>query len=94
MKVVINACYGRFGLSDAGMMEYARLKGVEHFAYQQIKRDDPDLIKVVEELGDKVNTFTSKLKIIEIPDDVAWEIEVYDGKELVSEKHRIWDGNL
>lgn len=26
----------------------------------------------------------------DIPDDVEWEIEEYDGLEWVSEKHRTW----
>ena len=32
----------------------------------------------------------STLKIIEIPDDVDWIIEEYDGNEWVAEKHRTW----
>lgn len=30
------------------------------------------------------------LKIVEIPDDVEWVIEEYDGIEYVSEVHRTW----
>lgn len=29
MKVVYNACYGGFGISDAGMMRYAEIKGIK-----------------------------------------------------------------
>ena len=47
-------------------------------------------IQVVEELGEEANTPASKLKIVEIPDDVEWEIEEYDGIEWVAEKHRVW----
>jgi len=57
---------------------------------RDISRTDPDLIAVIEELGAKANTSCSTLKIIEIPDDVEWEIEEYDGVEWVSEKHRTW----
>ena len=32
----------------------------------------------------------SDLKVVEIPDDVEWEIEEYDGNEWVSEVHRCW----
>lgn len=32
----------------------------------------------------------AELKIIEIPDDIEWEIEEYDGWEHVAEKHRVW----
>ena len=57
---------------------------------RDIPRDDPDLVKVVEELGSECNTRFSSLAVIEIPDDVLWEIEEYDGNEWVSEKHRCW----
>lgn len=29
MKIVINGCYGGFGISHEGMLEYARIKGIE-----------------------------------------------------------------
>ena len=55
-----------------------------------IKRNDLYLIMVVEELGEKANGRHCELKIVEIPDDVDWEITEYDGLEQISEKHRIW----
>jgi len=30
------------------------------------------------------------LKIIEIPEDVDWEVDEYDGLETIHEKHRSW----
>jgi len=60
------------------------------FYSNSINRTDKDLIKVVKELGDKANTIVSDLKIIEIPDDIEYEIEEYDGFEWVSEKHMTW----
>ena len=56
----------------------------------EISRSDPDLITVVQELGEKANDRFSKLKIVEIPDDVQWEIQEYDGWEHIAEKHRTW----
>jgi hypothetical protein len=32
----------------------------------------------------------SELKIVEVPDDVNWYIEEYDGMEHVAERHRTW----
>jgi len=147
MKVVINSCYGGFGLSYEGVMYYAKLKGIKLYAYiekweddlyagkpydssdetiipfeerkskeklpvihyatkeglktreelkkyywnpDNIKRDDPALVKTVEDLGEKANDRFAELKIIEIPDDVEWEITEYDGLEQVEEKHRVW----
>lgn len=53
-------------------------------------RTNPDLIKIVEELGEKANGKAASLSIIEIPDDVDWIIEDYDGIESIHEKHRVW----
>jgi hypothetical protein len=55
-----------------------------------IKRDDPQLIKVVKELGEAAAGDCAHLKIVKIPRNVKWEIEEYDGLEWVAEKHRRW----
>jgi hypothetical protein len=57
---------------------------------RNIKRDDPNLIKVVKELKKEANGFAADLKVVSIPDDVDWTIEEYDGAEWVSEVHRTW----
>ena len=62
----------------------------EPFYDRYIPRDDPDLVATVRELGENANSRFSKLKIVEIPDDVEWEIADYDGSEWVAEKHRTW----
>lgn len=135
MKVVINAGYGGFGLSEKAILRYAELKGIKLyidsrdgkwckmyytvpieeykkvyasdsagpadkrdysksnalcFSDRDIPRDDPILIKVVKELGKEANGTYATLKIIEIPDDVKWQIEEYDGYEHVAEQHRTW----
>ena len=53
-------------------------------------RSDQDLIEIVETLGSDANGWSAVLKIVEIPDDVEWEIAEYDGVEWVAEKHRTW----
>lgn len=68
-----------------GILDY------EHeFHLYDIVRSDPDLIEVVETLGEKANSSCCKLKVVSIPADVEWEVEEYDGKERVSERHRTW----
>ena len=37
-EVVINKCYGGFGLSYGGMMHYAKLKGIRLYAYVNPKK--------------------------------------------------------
>ena len=57
----------------------------------QIERDDPVLVDVIRQLGDKANDRFSELKIVEIPDGVQWEIcEEEGGIEYVTEAHRVW----
>ena len=134
MKVVINRCYGGFGISDTAFKRYLDLKGItwykgesqfgtsdyytvpveEYKALEEIctsrpvgpdrykelndlylspydiGRDDPMLVQVVEELGKESWGGHSKLKIVEIPDDVQWEIDEYDGMESVKEVSRSW----
>lgn len=53
-------------------------------------RADPDLVAVVEELGEEANGFCANLKIVEIPDNIEWLVNEYDGLEHVAEKHRVW----
>ena len=113
MKIVINKCYGGFGLSEEAVLLYAKKKGLNliiqrnkglklnhyylnskkdgnYFCERDIQRNDPILVQVVKELGVKANGSCSELKIVEIPDDVEWIIEEYDGKEWIAEDHRRW----
>ena len=141
MKIVINACYGGFGISDAGYTKLIEW-GVPVKAYTEEVRDpatgrynpqpgnagkvifdrdlkppeegteqerlarssmgrywegwldrdrtNPLLIRLVEEMGEEANGQYAKLRIVEIPDDVSWEIDEYDGYEKVAEQHRTW----
>lgn len=90
--VVINTCYGGFGLSQRAIKEYMTLAGLTEtdFHDRDIVRDDPYLVKVVRELGMGANGPHANLKIVEIPGDVSWHIGEYDGNEWVAEDHRSW----
>ena len=91
MKVVINTCFGGFGLSDEALARYNELAGtdLDYWPYTE-ERNNPLLVQVVEELGAKANDFCADLKIVDIPDDVEWYIHEYDGLESVYEQHRTW----
>lgn len=84
MKIVINRCFGGFGLSE----EARALLGVE-YAWD-IQRDDPRLVEVVERLGKAANGQCSELRVVEIPDGVEYNLSDYDGVETIHEKHRMW----
>lgn len=112
-KIVINTCWGGFGLSDEALLRYAEIKGLKlvrveatdygndsfyineihddnYFFDQCIDRNDPCLVQVIEEMGKDASDVYSELKVVEIPDGVEWEIDDYDGRETIEEKHRKW----
>jgi D-mannonate dehydratase len=85
-KIAVNRCYGGFSLSE----EARKLLGAE-YSHWFGERDDPRLIEVIEQLGvEKASGALADIEIVEIPDDVEWQIEEYDGKEWVAEKNRAW----
>lgn len=61
-----------------------------YFSEYEIERDDINLIKVIEELKEKANGMHAKLKIVEVPDVINWELEERNGMECIAEIHRTW----
>ena len=97
-KIVINTCYGGFGLSDEATTMYRERKGIAADTRptyaDELARDDADLIAVVEALGEKANDQYSELKVVEVPTwlkEKGWSIEEYDGREWIAENHCTWD---
>lgn len=114
MKVVINRCFGGFGLSHEAIMKYAAISGLDLIAVENdsriipynyyvgsadednywseysLKRDDPNLVKIVEQMGESVNSTYSELAVVEIPDGIKWHLCEYDGIEHIAEDHRTW----
>ena len=86
MKVVINRCYGGFGLSEKAK----QMLGIEYDFELEQDRTNPKLVEVVEKLGEAARAKSAELKVVEIPDDVKWGIEDYDGMETIHEVHRVW----
>ena len=89
MKVVINGCYGGFSVSRRAMEHMGlpcRDEDESSFGwdseYPEIARNDPRLIKAVEELGEAANGEHAKLLVVEFPDKYKyWEVDEYDGNE-------------
>ena len=67
-----------------------KYEGLDSMEEDRIRRTDPDLIAVIEELKDEANGRSAKIRIAEIPDDVEWHIADYDGFETIAENHRTW----
>ena len=91
MKIVINTCYGGFGLSKEALALFNERTGTVITYDIEIKRNDPILVEIVEQLGESANGHLAELKVVEIPDDVVWGIEEDDGHEWIAEKHRTWN---
>ncbi len=88
-------------LSDPSSDEWADMTIQERQAHNQayskqvfydreVPRDDPFLVRTVLELGKMANGRCAELKVVEIPEDVDWIIEEYDGLEWIAERHRTW----
>ena len=90
MKVVINVCFGGFGLSQRALDRYNELTDRNVKYHWDIPRNDPMLVQMVEELGEEANNRYSDLKVVNIDDDIAWYIHDYDGMEEIHETHRSW----
>jgi len=91
MKIIINTCYGGFGLSEKALALFNERSGTVNTYGRDITRNNPILVEIVEQLGEAADGGFAELKVVDIPDDVKWQIEEYDGNEWVAEKHRKWD---
>ena len=106
MKLVINRCWGGFSISRAAAEYMAARGHEDATDALERKggpagwfgficrahelRTHPLLVEAVEVLGNQANGEHAVLKVIEIPDDVEWYINDYDGMETVHEVHRTW----
>ena len=91
--VAINTCYGGFSLSERAVQMYAAYKGqpVDAVYSRDIPRDDHILLAISNQIGAaEASGRFAALKVVEIPDDVEWTVEEYDGNEWVAEIHRTW----
>lgn len=80
MKIVVNRCYGGFGLSVEAVKMLNELGKDEY-----IDRTDTDLIVLIEKKGSKfVSGCCADLEVVEIPNEATdWEINEYDGSEEI-----------
>ena len=80
MKVIVNACFGGFSLSDFAV----NALDLES-AYDSISRTDPRLIELFERYGsERLSGTCADLAIVVIPDAATdWMITDYDGSEDV-----------
>jgi len=84
MRVAINSCYGGFDVSEKAK-EMFDISTDDAFKYRcGDNRTDEKLLSAIEELGAEVNTDTSYLEIVEVPDDATDYVVIEDdGKESI-----------
>ena len=86
MKMVLNKCYGGFGLSA----EAREALGVDW--YDDLDRTDARLVEMVEADPEAVRSSFAKLQVVSIPDETTdYHIDEYDGFETVT---YVVDGKL
>jgi hypothetical protein len=82
MKVLLNACYGGYSLSDE-FIEH--LKTFDNYE-DDFARHDPFLIEEAIKFGlNKASGMCADLYIKEIPDNIKYSIYEYDGMEYINE---------
>jgi len=96
MQVVINTSYSNFAISgDAILFIQKKIKNpkaksqINAYAFDN-DRSHPLLVEAVQKLGAKANGLYTTLKIVEIPDDIEWQVFASNGEEWIAEKHRTW----
>jgi hypothetical protein len=94
MEILLNGCYGGFGVSEKALDLYNKRTGKNETyisGYERCYRTDPILIDIVKELGEEANSGYSNLYVDEVPDGYDYWIEEYDGIETlhtsVTEQH-------
>lgn len=88
MKIVLNKNFGGFEIPKAVYKKMRDLFWFDEKQTDELTRTDEKFVKAVEECQ-KEGT-SGYLRVIEIPDDMDWEIFDYDGLEYVYDKHRFF----
>ncbi len=84
--------YDYYGNRDDYKVSYLSAKEIYDYVSPRnlSTREDPNLIAIIEEMGEESFGLFASLKIVEIPDDVEYEITEFDGLETIREKCRTW----
>lgn len=86
-KAVFNYCYGGFSISEeaAEILSLKKGRPVDTHVFDDMGRDDADLIALIEERGSEfVSGDCASLSIVEIPEGLTFSWDEYDGMESYS----------
>lgn len=83
--------FGNYSTKDFGPTITNKELNATYWSGYDIERDDPILCAVIEELGTKkASGKCASVEVVEIPDDVIWDIDEHAGYEKVREVSRSW----
>jgi hypothetical protein len=89
--VLYNTCYGGFSVSRAAVKEYMKLRPDVNYlcTERNVPRHDPDMVRVVQTLGERANGECARIAIKRIPVEYVgyYVIGEYDGMEDVMIKY-------
>ena len=85
MFILLNKCYGGFGLSEEFLNEYPEYKDERRNWSHDSFRTNMELMDRVKYFGiHRASGEYSNLSIVSIPDDVTdWRMQEYDGYEYI-----------
>jgi hypothetical protein len=103
-KVVVNGCYGGFGVSEQGAMwllangadpakvtiNRADYEGGYVYVYVSLERHDPLLVRMVITLGSDASSGRHAQLYVHQMDQPLYRIDEYDGSESVEEPHQVY----
>ena len=92
MQVVINRCYGGFGLSAKAEETLTTLLGEDGF--NEMERHSPLLVSLVKNMGERANGSFAKLEVCDIEDGLDYDVEEYDGYESITEYISVFEHEL
>ena len=95
MEVLVNCCYGGFGMSNEAIMLYCQLKNLsqDEFSEFSVSRHDPVLVQCFKMLNEKFDSTMSKTGIQYIPArfENYYTLHDNDGCETVVILHNEYD---
>lgn len=91
MKIVINRCFGGFGVSKAFIEKWNALypdaadtKGYGFMFDTPTFRTSPAVIELIEQMGEDAYGDYAELRVVELPDNMTdYRLMEYDGAETI-----------
>ncbi len=95
MKIVINTLpNGSFSLTERArewiQKHYPKSPYANIYSPSNVHRDSKGLVRCVETLGSDAFHNYTRLEVIDVPDDLKFEVVNIEGREVVIDSQRKW----